>query len=260
MKYNISIIIPCYNDGVYLQECVDSVLSYTGTLQLEIIIINDGSSDIGTLNVLHSIEQNYELKIIHQENKGLSAARNTGIHESLADYFIPLDSDDILNPEFIDAAYNAVQKGADVVYGNVQLFGEKQELKITQWNPYTQMYVNGIHALALVRKSIWKKVDGYDENMKFGYEDWEFWLNVHKHKSVFCKVEVLSYYYRVKKQSMVTATIQNHSEILQYIHTKHHDLLMQQYIELNRELHDARNNRRLLVKHLFRNIFGKRND
>lgn len=59
---------------------------------------------------------------------------------------------------------------------------------------------------------------------------------------------------------MVTATITKHSEILQYIHTKHHDLLMQQYIELTRKLHDAKNNRRLLLKHLIRNIFGKANE
>lgn len=257
---DISIIIPCYNHGEYLHECIDSVLSYTGSLQLEIIIVNDGSTDGHTLDLLHLLEQNKNLKIIHQENKGLSAARNSGIQQAQADYFIPLDSDDILNPEFIDSAYSAAQNGADVVYGNVQLFGEKKELKITQWNSYTQMYGNGIHAFALVRKSMWKKVDGYDESMKIGYEDWEFWLNVYKHKAVFDKVELLSYYYRVKKQSMVTATIQKHSEILQYIHTKHHDLLMQQYIELNRKLHDAKNNRRLLLKHLIRNIFGKANE
>ncbi len=257
---HISIIIPCYNDGAYLQECIDSVLSYAGSLKIEIIIVNDGSTDVHTLELLRLLEQNKELKIIHQANKGLSAARNQGIQNAQADCFIPLDSDDILNPKFIDMAYNTVQKGADVIYGNVQLFGEKQELKITQWNPYSQLYVNGIHALALVRKEKWKIVGGYDESMKLGYEDWEFWLNVHKHKSVFCKLEVLSYYYRVKKQSMVTQTIQKHAQILQYIHTKHHDLLMQQYIELNRKLHDAKNNRKLLVKHLFRNILGKRND
>lgn len=259
-KYNISIIIPCYNDGQYLQECIDSVLSYTGTLELEIIIVNDGSTDTKTLELLNVLEQNNKIKIIHQANRGLSAARNQGIQISQADFFIPLDSDDMINPAFIDSAYRSITQGNDVVYGNVQLFGEKQELKITQWNPYTQMYVNGIHAFAIIRKSIWKQIGGYDVNMKLGYEDWEFWINSYKHKAVFLKIEKLSYFYRVKKQSMVTQTIQKHSQILQYIHTKHYDLLMQQYIELNRQLHNVKNNRRLLITYLIRNIFGKKNE
>ena len=77
MSNKISVIIPCYNDGLYIKETVEHVLQQTAPIH-EIIIVNDGSTDAYTLDVLKQLPSSYPLKVIHQENKRMSGARNTG--------------------------------------------------------------------------------------------------------------------------------------------------------------------------------------
>ena len=80
---DISVIIPCYNDGRYLTFALQSIFEYKGKLSLEIIIVDDGSTEKYTLELLKSLEiSNPTITIIHQKNQGLSAARNTGINFS----------------------------------------------------------------------------------------------------------------------------------------------------------------------------------
>ena len=93
----VSVIIPCYNAGEWIDEAVDSVLSQTYK-DYEIIIVNDGSSDPLTQEKLRSYESS-SIQVIHQENKGPAAARNTGIRSARGEYILPLDADDMLVPD-----------------------------------------------------------------------------------------------------------------------------------------------------------------
>ncbi|HJH49587.1 glycosyltransferase family 2 protein, partial [Merdimonas faecis] len=92
----ISIIIPVYNTGNYLQECIDSVRQQSYK-SLELIFINDGSTDNSSAILDKAAESDPRIKVIEQENSGLSAARNRGMREASGDYIMFLDSDDWLD-------------------------------------------------------------------------------------------------------------------------------------------------------------------
>ena len=111
----ISVIIPVYNVKPFLRECIDSVINQTYK-DLEIIIIDDGSTD-GSGTVCDEYTKDLRVIVIHQNNRGLSAARNAGLDIATKDYIMFVDSDDWVDPEFCEIPYNtAVLHGADIVY------------------------------------------------------------------------------------------------------------------------------------------------
>lgn len=129
MKSNqelVSIIIPIYNVKPYLQMCMDSVLrqSYSN---LEIILVNDGSTDGSEEIAERYIERDKRVSLIHQVNMGLSAARNTGIRKSTGKYIYLLDSDDMLHPQAIESMVYLMQKECgDIVIGNFKYIEEEE--------------------------------------------------------------------------------------------------------------------------------------
>lgn len=117
MKENplISIIIPVYNPGEHLKKCMDSILHQTYR-NLEIILIDDGSSDGSELLCDEFSSLDHRVKCIHQKNKGVSAARNRGIQVSSGDYYHFLDSDDYMDPYAYEHMIGMIQeKGCDAV-------------------------------------------------------------------------------------------------------------------------------------------------
>jgi glycosyltransferase involved in cell wall biosynthesis len=126
MTPTISIIIPCYNQGIYLEEALQSVFQGDDKSIYEIIIVNDGSTDKNTLNILKELSAK-GYTVINQPNKGLGAARNTGIREARGKYILPLDSDNKIRPEYIYEGIKLLNEDPllDVVYGNAEYFGER---------------------------------------------------------------------------------------------------------------------------------------
>lgn len=115
----ISIIIPVYNTGNYLQECIDSVRQQSYK-SLELIFINDGSTDNSSAILDKAAESDPRIKVIEQENSGLSAARNRGMREASGDYIMFLDSDDWLDKGTCEIALGKMkQYDADVVFGHI---------------------------------------------------------------------------------------------------------------------------------------------
>ena len=116
----ISVIIPVYNVEAYLERCLDSVINNTYK-NLEIICVNDGSPDNCQIILEKYALQDSRIKLIIQENRGLSAARNTGIDFASGDYFYFLDSDDWINKNAFAVLLQAAEKsGADVIVGGFQ--------------------------------------------------------------------------------------------------------------------------------------------
>ena len=112
----ISIIIPVYNTEKYLQECIDSVRQQSYK-NLELIFINDGSTDNSSVILDRAAESDTRIKIVEQENSGLSAARNRGMREASGDYIMFLDSDDWLDKKTCEIALGKMkQYDADVVF------------------------------------------------------------------------------------------------------------------------------------------------
>jgi glycosyltransferase involved in cell wall biosynthesis len=220
----ISVVIPCYNDGVFLPEAVNSVLCCDESL-VEIIIVNDGSTDSLTINILSEYEAK-GIQVIHQENSGLAAARNAGIRKATGTFILPLDSDNKIHKEYPERAIEVFERYADidVVYGKPQFFGDSNEQPLVgSFSLQKLMTENFIDACAVFRKSVWEEVGGYDENMPFmGAEDWDFWLRLGFARKKFHFINEILFDYRVRRESMLRSTTTPRiKEIKSYIAKKY---------------------------------------
>lgn len=105
----ISVIVPVYNVEKYLEKCIKSIAGQTYS-NLEILLIDDGSTDNSGALCDEYAKNDSRIRVIHKENGGLSDARNTGIVHSTGDYLVFVDSDDYVHSEFIEKLYNAMKK------------------------------------------------------------------------------------------------------------------------------------------------------
>lgn len=110
MKDMISVVVPVYNTGMYLENCIDSIMAQDFK-NIEIIVIDDGSNDEATLELCDKLESKDErIKVIHQPNTGLSGARNRGVKEAKGNYICFIDSDDTVEKNMLTVLYGLVKK------------------------------------------------------------------------------------------------------------------------------------------------------
>lgn len=198
----VSVVIPCYNLGSYLDEAVESVLQQTFS-DYEIIIVDDGSTDPATRTLLASYDRP-KTKVLRTGNQGVSAARNTGIRNAAGSYILPLDADDRIAPGYLEKAVAILDARPDVgiVYSDEQMFGEKEDVWIMpQFNAAALLFDNLIFPSAFYRKCDWEKAGGYCSAMIFGWEDWEFWISMSRLNKVVIKIPEILYYYRIRSAS-----------------------------------------------------------
>lgn len=200
----VSVIIPCYNQGHHIQETLDSVLKQTYR-DVEVIIVNDGSDDGSTTSLLNQIDVP-NVQILHTENQGLAAARNNGIRVAEGQMILPLDSDDLIAPEYVEQAVAILEENEDVgiVYCRAKLFGAVE----TEWAlpPYSlkeMLLDNVIFCSAMYRKSEWERVGGYDPGMIHGWEDYDFWLSLIEGGVKIYQIQETLFFYRVASDSMI---------------------------------------------------------
>lgn len=225
----ISVIIPCFNQAQFIVETLKSVGNQTFE-GFECIVINDGSTDNTEKITKEWIKTDGRFKYVFQDNGGLSNARNKGISLSKGKFILPLDSDDKISSNYLEECFKILSSNEDVkvVYGEAYFFGRvNKKWNLDKYNFDDLLYKNMIYCSALFRKSDWEKVGGYDENLKSGLEDWEFWINILKDGGNVVKVKNCFFYYRQKENSMIIdSVINNHygynSRV--YIFEKHIDL------------------------------------
>lgn len=219
----LSIIIPCYNMGEFIQETLDSVRTCPFQNELEIIIVNDGSNDEKTLVVLQELEEEGYF-IHHQQNMGLAKARNKGIELAKGEFILPLDADNRIRPNYISGSIKTFDEHPeiDIVYGDKQHFDEDDKLVLVPEFDFPLLCEkNYIDACACFRKRIWEKLKGYDENMPvMGYEDWDFWLRASLAGAKFYKLDEVVFDYRVRGNSMISDTNKKYEQITEYIFNK----------------------------------------
>ena len=127
MKDVISVIIPIFNMEKYLSKCLDSILNQTYT-NLEILLVNDGSTDNSPAICKKYADKDSRIKIINKENGGSSSARNKGLDCSTGAYIMFMDSDDYVHPDFVQKCYTAaIRDDADLVVCNYVCVNEKGE-------------------------------------------------------------------------------------------------------------------------------------
>ncbi len=228
----VSIIIPCYNQALFLEEAVNSVLNCTYP-NFEIIIVDDGSHDHSAKIALKIHEKNPEIiHVIMQENAGASKARNVGIKAASGKYVLPLDGDDKISENYIQRAVEVLEKNQDVkvVYCEAKKFGnESGYLKLKTFSRKALALDNMIFVSALYRKNNWEECGGYDPRMTWGSEDWEFWINMLKSGGEVVKLPITGFYYRIKEGSRRKATDKESTQkTIDLINEKHIEFLKEQ--------------------------------
>ena len=175
-----SIVTPFFNTGAVFRETARSVLRQS-LQQWEWLIINDGSTDREALAMLAEYRQgDPRIRVIdHAENRGLSAARNTGFRAARAPYVVQLDSDDLLEPTAVEkwCWYLESHPERAFVKGYTVQFGASQCLWPRGFHEGTAFLVqNLVNPTSAVRKEVHHAVQGYDEADRGGLMDWDFWL------------------------------------------------------------------------------------
>ncbi|MTJ93807.1 MAG: glycosyltransferase [Desulfovibrio sp.] len=232
----VSVVIPCYNQGHYLQEAIQSVLNQDYD-DMEIIIVNDGSTDIATLEVLQTYTLPH-IHVLHTDNQGLSSARNNGIAMARGQYILPLDADDAIAKDYVRRAVAELDANPQVgiVYGEAEFMGAASG----RWNlpPASlrrMLTRNVIFHAAFFRKMHWEMVGGYKTNMRYGLEDWDFWVSLLEQGGAVTRLDGLVYFYRIAEVSMTTQLRAKLSHSL-YSYTRlmlnHKKLYMQHPLQL----------------------------
>jgi glycosyltransferase involved in cell wall biosynthesis len=179
----VSVVIPCYNHGQYVEEAVQSILEQT-LQDFEIIVVNDGSTEEETLRILNSLELP-KTRVIHLlQNRGLPAARNAGIREAQGKYICCLDADDKLHPTYLEktTAMMESNSGISFVGSWMQVFGNESRVWYAkQFDPDEILYANQFGPPSVFRKVVWEQVGGFFEEMREGFEDWEYWIRLTAH-------------------------------------------------------------------------------
>lgn len=233
LKSNVTVIIPCYNDGLYIMQALHSILNQT--LKAENVIIVDDGSDKETKKVLERIKYD-KVTIIYQENQGVSKARNNAIKLAQTDYILNLDADDYFELTFIEKAVEVLNNNQDVaaVGSLVKTLRNDvldKEIKKPLGGSARDFIVknNGL-ASSMFRKECWQQVSGYDEKMVNGYEDWEFWISILKHNWKMYIIQEPLFVYRIKPQSRDQKALKEHDFLLRkYIFLKHKELYLEHF-------------------------------
>jgi hypothetical protein len=199
----VSVVVPCHNSGAFLDALLASLAGQTFR-DFEIIIVNDGSTDMATLRKLDELRA--VVHVLDQENLHLPGARNTGFRAARAEFILPLDCDDRLEPSYLEETVAALRNApADVgfVFTHMRLAGALQGVLHSRFDRFDQLFLNRLPYCMLMRKSAWAAAGGYDETMRHGSEDWEF--NVRLAAAGFRGVEIAKplFIYTVRADGML---------------------------------------------------------
>ena len=225
----VSVVVPVHDDG---DLALDALASYerTATADDELLIVNDGSTDAGTLTLVQRLE-GAGYQVLHKPQGGLSSARNHGFRAARAPLVLPLDADNLLRPLLLreGVAHMAADPACDVVYGDRQLFGgQRRRVRIPPFDLGSILGGNNLDACALMRRSLWERLGGYDEGMS-GLEDWEFWIRAGAAGARFEQLSEIAQDYRVRPGSLLALSLApaKRRALGEHVLAKHEGLLAQ---------------------------------
>lgn len=214
-KFNpeVAIIIPFYNSGKYINDTIQCVLNQSFPWY-EVIIVDDGSTDKVSLNILKEIENlDNRITIFHKKNGGLADSRDFGrskISKSVK-YLLFLDDDDLLESNYLECCYFALETNqtASFAYTNTIGFGEQEYLWDKSFSIETEIKENILVATALIRLNDFDLVNGYGIKEKGVNEDWIFWIKLFTKSKFPVRLNYFGFWYRRKKNGELKASLNN---------------------------------------------------
>jgi glycosyltransferase involved in cell wall biosynthesis len=209
----IAVVIPCHDDGRFVEEALASLREEE---PLEIVVVDDGSSDGDTLRILAALEQE-GTRVVRQPNRGLAAARMAGVAATSAPYVYPLDADDRAEPGSLARQADALDRlpRAALAWGDERIFGDVDALKRTppELDRWRITFLNEIPTAALVRRQALIDVGGWQGRDR--YEDWELFLALASAGWEGVKVPgTISRHYRQHGPRMLTGALAHHARFV----------------------------------------------
>lgn len=220
-KPTVSVILPCFNAHTHLPRTLASLTAQTYR-DFDITIVDDGSDDPATRAYLDGLAS--EINVIRQPNQGLPAARNTGFRHAAGRLVLPLDCDDQLAPTFLERTVAALDGHGDNAFAftHVRMTGEQAGDLVKHFNPFEQLYFNQLPYCLLIPRVLWQQVDGYDDTMRSGYEDWEFNIRLAAAGATGQEVPAPLFLYTVSADGMLAAiSRRRHAHLWRAIRAKH---------------------------------------
>lgn len=198
----VSVVVPLYNMEEFVGDTLRSVLASTYR-HLEVIVVDDGSSDASASIVAEIAAQDSRVTLLHQENAGPCRARNNAVAASHGQYILPVDADNLLASQFIGQAVPILeaQPNVKVVCPTMEFIGDKQGAwRLPEFSLSLLARRNHIDTCALYRRTDFDRIGGYCEEI-IAREDWDFWISLLKDGGEVVRLPEVGCYYRVRKQS-----------------------------------------------------------
>ena len=227
----IEAVVTSFNQGTMISEAVESLCAQT-LLPQKIIIVDDGSTDEFSVRILKEMEEKPDLPVpvvIHyQENAGVSSARNAGIRKAKAPLVLVLDGDDRLEPEYTEHVSGLLFDNPCMVAASswMRTFGILDSVVCPAGGKINSFLSrNCCPATHILRRDAYEKCGGYDESMRFGFEDWDFFLSMLETspKSLIGIVDKPLIQYRTAPASSNVKSMNKRLELMRFIIEKHMD-------------------------------------
>lgn len=225
--FRAAVVIPCFNDP-FVGEAVASARHQE---PLELVVIDDGSEDPAALAELDRLRAD-GVRVVRQENRGLSGARMRGIEETTAPLIFTLDSDDVLEPGAIARLADALEAdpSAAVAWGDVATFGAAShyfKMGGRTFDPWWLTYMTTIPGTSMVRRESVLAAGGWELN-EGGYEDWDLWMAMAEHGFGGTYVPGLVFRYRIHESGrMWAAAMEQHEHLYGRLRERHPALFAQ---------------------------------
>lgn len=226
LRVRIAIIVPCYEDGRLVGETVDSIREDE---PIELVVIDDGSVDAPTVAKMAELEAAGFTVVRHERNRGVAAARNTGLRHTSAPYVLPLDADDLLAPGIAGRLADLLDADPDaaVAYGDYEEFGDTTQFRPVPvaLDPFRLAYLNEYPQTAMLRRRALDSIGDWDEHMidGYAYEDWDLWLGLARRgaKGVHVGPGVVTHRQRVHGPRLLEGAKRHHIAIYRALRRKH---------------------------------------
>lgn len=207
----VSVIIPTYNRAKYLPLTLKSVLNQTYP-RIEVIIVDDGSTEN-----IKAIAEQFKVKYIRQNQRGVGSAINNGVKHSNGEFFVALASDDLLHPRYVEATIRKAIANPKVgfVMTSTKCFGESNEVRPVRklHHKYSILMTSGQMGASLTRRKAFNSVGGYDETLRCG-EDWDFLIRLSLKGWKGATVQQPIHFYRIHDKQVNKQTQKLFNEVI----------------------------------------------
>lgn len=217
----VSIVTPFFNAINYFMETYNSVLNQSFPFW-EWIIVNDGSTEVNTIEFLEKIAiSDNRIKIINVSNGGPALARTIGAKESASQYLFFLDADDLIDKTMLECSYFCLERNIDAVwaYSNSIGFGAEDYFWKIPYDTRIEKKENILCVTSLIRKNNFFEAGGYDTTLKDFHEDWQLWLNFLSRGYAPAQMNFYGFWYRRQdgRLKKINTNIQKHKDSEQLI-------------------------------------------